>query len=302
MKFRDYRTAYDDFRKQFKSYSKRENDAYLSAEGIDASSYKSVYAWQFKQIKGNDTADHIVFMRLVSEASWYQANRPYFNVYPVIERKFLELNADIKLSELHLPFNAIEVRTKDRTVFMSDAGHAFFFVCDFPDGTYQEFMCGKGGTLKAVDDAPYMEIDGGWNRVSGGQTLTDRDRKECIYIAAGTCLLAKDENIVRPVVLAADYKDYMSDEDIKRYSEKAKRRTGRVGFEVGKVMQKMQASIHYRNGCFAKYYVGKTHQAYPDNAESNLAPIIQWRSGAVVNKDNIPKIPTGFKDTADSWK
>ncbi len=302
MKFRDYRTSYDDFRRTYKKFSKRDNDAFVSETGIDVHDYKSVYEWHMKQIQGNAPDDHITMMRLVSEVSWYHAKRPYFNVYPVIERKFLELNADINLSDLHLPFCAIEVRTKDRTVFMSDAGPVFSFVCDFPDGTYQEFMCSKGGTLKDVDDVRYMEVDGGWNRVPGGQTLTDRDRKECIYIAAGTCLLAKDENIVRPVVLAADYKDSMSDEDIKKYSDKAKKRTGRVGFEVGKVMQKMQASIHYRNGCFAKYYVGKTHQAYPDNAESNLAPIIQWRSGAVVNKDNIPKIPTGFKDTVDSWK
>ena len=163
---------------------------------------------------------------------------------------------------------------------------------------YQEFFIKKTDTIRhALSSADYLEYEEpGFQRANVAEPLTMQQRHECLFMAAGTCMLAQDKSIVEPVILNKHRKDYMTPAEIADYAERAISRTGRVGFEVGKQIERMKATIHYRNGCFAKYYVGKDHECYPANAELSKVPIIKWRSGAIVNKDNVPKVPTGFKD------
>ncbi len=116
-----------------------------------------------------------------------------------------------------------------------------------------------------------------------------------MMIACGVCLLAKDPEIVVPVVLNKHRKEHMTDEEIKQYAAKAAEVTGKTGFDVGRDIQARHQSCHYRNGCFAKYYVSDKHPSYPNDCTLEKAPIIKWRSGAVVNASTPPKVPTGFK-------
>jgi hypothetical protein len=170
------------------------------------------------------------------------------------------------------------------------------FTVELKKGEYQEFCMVKKGFVKQIGSAPYtqnMETD--WPIKGTSKGISDDERKACMTIACGVCLLAKDESIVVPVILNRDRKEEMSDDDLKEYAEKAAKATGKTGFDVGRDMQLKQASCHYRNGCFAKYYVGKSHKSYPVNCDLEKAPIIKWRSGSVVNASNAPKIPTGFK-------
>jgi len=289
--FRDYRSTVDDFRTAIKK--SKHGKELARSYGVDPDSYESIYRAEMKNARG--LKDPFCKARIVAELLWYRDRRPYFNVYPVIEKKLLEINEDIHLNELYLPYTSIEVRTKTRTILASDMGEVFLFIVEMGGGKYQEFMMKKNGKVGAISSADYKEIETDWPKKTHGPGLTGSDRTQCAFIVCGTCLLAKDSSVVSPVVLNKDRREEMTPEELKKYAEKAAATTGKTGFEVGREIQLKQASIHYRNGCFAKYYVGKTHEAFPKNATCDKAPIIKWRCGAVVNAGNAPKVPTGFK-------
>lgn len=92
----------------------------------------------------------------------------------------------------------------------------------------------------------------------------------------------------------------MTPAEVADYADRAIKRTGRVGFDVGRDIERAKASMHYRNGCFAKYYVTKSHEQYPPQATADRVPVIKWRCGSVVNKEHATRVPTGFKDESEA--
>jgi len=295
--FRDYRTTVDDLRKEVKSLKIGRDK--MKRLGVDIDSYESIYAAEMKNAKRYK--DPFCKMRMHSELLWYRCRRPFFNVYPVIEKKLLEISGEVEIDELHLPFPTIEIRTTSRTMLLSDAGRLFVFTVELKGDRYQEFCMVKKGIVKQIESAEYTTINTDWPKKTSGPGLSSSDRSECATIACGVCLLAKDTSIVVPVILNRDRKEEMTDEELKRYKEKAIESTGKTGFEVGRDMQLRKSSCHYRNGCFAKYYVSQNHKQFPDNCDLEKAPIIKWRSGAVVNASNAPKVPTGFKGSESEF-
>lgn len=272
------------------------------SRGIDINSYNSIYAHEFNATK--HLKDPFVKMRLVSELLWYRNRRPFFNVYPVIEKKLLEIDAPLRLDELFLPSPTIEIRTTSCTFLLNDAGAAFGFVVELEKGRYAEFMMHKQGFVNEIPGCEYRHIHSDWPEkiaaAAGTPPLNEEQRTQIALLACGVCLLAKDPSIVVPVVLNKHRKDDMTPDELEIYKQKAIDATDKTGWDVGRDMQFRQASCHYRNGCFAKYYVTKSHHQYPENCALQRAPIIKWRSGAVVNANNTPTVPTGFKDAVES--
>lgn len=291
--FRDYRSTVDDFRKEIKKL--KNGRALAKSRGVDIDSFESIYAAELKH--SMNYKDPFSKMRFRSELEWYRSRRPFFNVYPVIEKKLLAINDEIKLEELFLPFKAIEIRTTTTTFLLSADDYVFFFTVEIASGGYQEFCMSKRGIVGQIEDAPYQQIDTDFPNADkkSFRSISTDDRRKCAMIACGVCLLAKDPSIVVPVVLNKHRKENMTADELRQYAAKATEVTGKTGFDVGRDMQMKQMSCHYRNGCFAKYYVSKKHPSYPDECMLEKAPIIKWRSGAVVNANNPPKVPTGFK-------
>jgi hypothetical protein len=287
-KFRNYFSAFD----EVKSVSKQFPSEVFATMGFDPTDVESVYAFEIKKIGGRSP---IAVVRLKSELLWYRSKRPYFNVYPLIEQKFMELSEDIDMAELVMPFPTIEVRTQTKTILICDRGKFFLIVIEREDDTYQELLVQRTHTVKKLFNQPRLDVDEFWPEVKGDR-VSEGYANQCVLLAVGTCMLAKDPNIIMPVILNCHQKESMTPAEVAEYAEKAINRTGRVGFDVGKKIERMKATVHYRNGCFAKYYVGKDHESYPQNAVASKVPVIKWRSGAIVNKDNVPKVPTGFKD------
>jgi len=301
--FRDYQSAYDELIKVAKKNNVSADG--LASVGVDRKSYESVYEYEIRNAKRMQ--DVFASWRLTSELDWYRCRRPFFNVYHVIEKKFTALDLDIDMSELHLPFKTIEIRTTNRTILLGDMGHLFLFVVELHGASvnglaaYQEFVCDKTRTLKSVFGGKHREAGhSGWFEAPESAAIDTKEQHRLIYVAVGTCLLAADKSVVQPIILNKHRKEQMTPAEVAEYAEKAINRTNRIGFDVGKDIERNKALVHYRNGCFAKYYVGKEHEAYPKNAETRLVPIIKWRMGAVVNKDNIPNVPTGFKGTGEN--
>jgi len=290
MKFCDYLTILDAFKKNVSTLTKREYaEQYGDRSVLD---FKSFYIDGYNGEQKRENADPLLMLKLGSELAWYLCKRPFFNLYPSVEHKLLQLPDAIELCKLVLPFKSLEVRTVKRSVLISDLGHSFHVICQFPDFSHQEFTIDKKGSLGRVrnKEIKYTGENPGLGDLSIDE-LTD-----WVFVTAGVCLLASDKSIVSPVILNADRHDGLTADQLALLATKAINRTGRIGFDVGRDIERMKATAHYRNGCFAKYYVGKDHENYPSNADASLVPIIKWRSGAVVNKDNVPTVPTGYRD------
>ena len=292
--FKDYVSTFEEFKRLVNSTPR----AIKAAQqlGVDSSDFESVY--KAEMVRLDPKTQMLAVERLKSELEWYRVKRPFFNVYPLIENKFLELDTEIDMSELVMPFPTIEVRTKRKTILLCEKKNCFLVIIERRDGVageYQELVIQRTSKISRVLDAGFAKIEEPWIK-KGNAFSSEQEMRECLFIAVGTCMLARDRQVVMPVILNKDRKDSMTPAEIAAYADKATKRTGRIGFEVGKEIERMQATVHYRNGCFAKYYVGKTHESYPPNAEASKVPIIKWRCGSVVGKENVPKVPTGFKD------
>jgi hypothetical protein len=300
--FQDYRSAYQEFLSQTKVQcldNRMDLDSASRLLGFDVKDYKAFYRQELKMAKKR--GELLSGSRFLSELFWYQVRRPFFNVYPIIEKKFSEMGEEFDMSELVMPFQSIEVRTKQRTMLLADVGGDFMITVEL-DKTgeeYQEFRISRNQKIGNVRKNIKIRHESS-ARPAKSNNLHFDELERLIYMAVGVCMLSKDKSIVTPVILNANRKESMTPAEIANYAEKAINRTGRVGFDVGRELDRMPASVHYRNGHFAKFYVGKTHECYPDNCELSKAPIIKWRCGAIVNKDNVPKVPTGFHDEAIS--
>lgn len=224
--------------------------------------------------------------RLMAERIWYNIRRPFFNVYPLIKEKLGQLSGTVKYSEVTTPFKVLEVRSYESTFLMCDGKDKVLFITPLGSGFGISYIL-KDEEIGAVYDRSEALGDEGYVRAF-------------YFIGAGVCMLAKDSKIIQPVILNQHRKDHMTPAEIAAYAEKAANRTGRIGFEIGCDIERMKATMHYRNAHFAKYYVTKEHPSYPQNAILPKVPVIIWRSGAVVNKNNVPSVPTGFKDQANA--
>lgn len=299
MIFRNYQSAFEEFRAETKkqmALNRVGKSVVDQTLGFDSADHRSYYKWEIAATKTNNQI--MAGSRFLTELLWYESRRPFFNVYPLIERKFLELSESIDMSELVMPFPAIEVRTNHRTILLGDFGREFMITVELRNG-YQEIRVPRTERLGVRASSRCQRVAENWQN-KGEEEISKNELSDLIYLAAGVCMLANDSSIVKPVILNQHRRENMTPNDIARYAEKAVNRTGRIGFEVGRDIERMKATAHYRNGCFAKYYVGKDHECYPPKAEASLVPIIKWRCGAVVNKDNVPKVPTGFHDVPDN--
>jgi hypothetical protein len=297
--FRDYFSAFDEARKTWKDLKEWERQL-LKTKGLDkvVKDYKLLYQQEITvSAKANE---RLATARLSGELIWYTLKRPYFNVYPAVETKLDKVSENIELKDVSLPFPVLEIRTFSSTMLLCDTKTHFVFTIDNPNNnTYEEMMVLKNGTLGQLQEFSDYEIEDSVFTVKS-ETHRKRDLQKIfnkhLRLACGVCLLSKDPAIIRPVILNQHYREDLTPEQIEDYAKRATSRTGRIGFEVGKELERTKNSAHYRNGCFAIYHVSKNHEKYPPHAVSDRAPVIIWRSGTVVNRDYVPPIPTGYKD------
>jgi hypothetical protein len=233
--------------------------------------------------------------RIRAEEQWYADRRPYFRVYPLIERKLLALRGKTTLAEMRIPFPAIEINTQRRTMLIHKANDHCTLVAE----THDELHVVMGAPMDlTLDEFASDGLDPVlWKGVSEqGKVIA----AECLRIAIGVCLLATDPKIVAPVILDKHRRDDMRPDEIERRAAQAVSRTGRIGFDVGRDIERMPVTSHYRTGCPAIYHVGKSHESYPRGGVLDREPVLLWRSGAVVNADRTVRVPTGFHGAAAS--
>jgi hypothetical protein len=233
--------------------------------------------------------------RVYCELQWYLDQRPFFRVYPIIERKILSLRGKTTLAEMRMPYPCIEINTRRRTMlFHKTKDHAVLVAQTSDD---------EAIVLATLLNATIDDCVNARSRITEWHDASDAGKDiagECIRIAIGVCLLATDPRIVSPVILDKHRRDDMTPEEIERRAAQAVSRTGRVGFDVGREIERMPVTSHYRTGHPAIYYVGREHKQYPQAGTADREPVLIWRAGAVVNADRLPKVPTGFRDQQEA--
>jgi hypothetical protein len=241
----------------------------------------------------------------LAEQSWVDANRPFYNVWPIAVTLACDVKLDLPFSALNIPFQSMLLRfalghePNGVTTAMlfwpkanSDSGPYISVICNFPGtmdrltymhhynpaDTVETWLQGIGRDSQA---GYWQEMARSYRNadVSGAALL--------IRIVVFICLLANDTDMITPVVLVKDRPRYDSatDEETRRWlEERAIRKLGR-GFDVGKnLQQQKERSPHWRNPHLCLFWTG----------EGRTIPVIKLRSGSIVQKVSMAEVPTGF--------
>ena len=242
---------------------------------------------QYDLIKRNNLGP-LALVGGYADVEWHKAKRPYFRVYPTIERKLIEIGRNSKPMNLRMPFKQLEVSTQSRCFLLFR----------------HETQCFVASTKNGKRSISHFLAIGDWAKKDDigdpSGVFTKQELVEQAALALGVSLLANDPRIIAPVILNEHRRENMTPEDIERRAAQAVSRTGRVGFDVGRDIERLPVTAHYRNGCFALYYVGREHKQYPQAGTADREPVLIWRAGAVVNADRLPKVPTGFRDQQEA--
>ncbi len=226
------------------------------------------------------------------EEVWVALDRPYYNVWPIATALAPSVKLNLPFSQVQLPFHAILLRfgrghephqLRTAMLFWPKGFKTIQAFCHFADGE---------DNLLTVQHA-YEPDD---NVEEWLQNLISRRPQVAAYhydagllivrLVVFIGLLSRDD-FVTPIVLAKDRTKYNSTDEaeVKHWlEERAARRAGR-GFDVGKKLQlEKDKSPHWRNPHLCLFWTG----------EGRSKPIIQMRSGAIVQSVSIAEVPTGY--------
>ncbi|MEK6675457.1 MAG: HNH endonuclease [Planctomycetota bacterium] len=269
------------------------------------------------QVSSNKQIGTDLAMTALGEDLWVDEQRPYYNMWPIA----VELSRNVKLTlpfnSIAIPFHAMLLRFAKghepcgipvaMLCWPTDTGliqvaaysrqqrHRISLAYHYdPNDQVEEWL------NKAVANGERRNPTGdGSVSESLNKVLADGDVSASIY-DAGTAvpellirlcvfigLLANDCDFITPIVLAKDRQKHEStdDPDTKKWLEdRAARRAGR-GFDVAMKLQiEKEKSPHWRNPHLCLFWTG----------EERKKPVIQLRSGAVVQRVSMAEVPTGY--------
>ncbi len=229
----------------------------------------------------------------LAEDIWVDDNRPFYNVWPIAAELAKSVNLDLPFSAVAIPFSTMLLRFAKG----HEPHNVPVAMLYWPsEGSIVHLCCYVGGewdriTLKYMFDPDQHVQDWLAATLAEGQkdfAAYGREAAEllirlCVFIG----LLGSDRDIVTPIVLAKDRAKYDSTDEnaVKTWLEdRAVRRAGR-GFDVGRGLQlEKERSPHWRNPHLCLFWTGP----------GRTKPMIQMRSGAVVQKVSMAEVPTGY--------
>ena len=235
-----------------------------------------------------------------TEQMWVDANRPYYNFWPVAVDIAKTVKLDLPLSTLRVPYDHLLLRFAHGnevygigTAMIARHNTCFIVMAWFAGSSDAvQLIVESGDPSKTVDQWLSDETSEGgfkiqeWNYASRAfdhAAATTLLLRLVVFVS----LLARDEDLITPIVLSKDRRKYeqSTDDEAKRWiEERAARRLGK-GFDVGKKLQHASSSPHWRNPHMCLFWVGEGRQT----------PILKMRSGSVIAaKSKLADVPTGF--------
>lgn len=242
--------------------------------------------------KGNATElDWGTGTAALAEDIWVDEQRPYYNVWPIAVDLASKVTLDLHFSSVGIASYTMLLRfPKGHEPFGVRVAMIFWpkdqpFIVVFAylgtgDRLCVRYKYTKDQTVQAWLDAILNEkTDAGEDQAKIGEMV--------VRLGVFISLLARDEDLITPIVLAKDRAKYdaATDEATKRtIEERAARRAGR-GFDLGKQLQlERDTSPHWRNPHPCLFWTGK----------GGSTPLIKMRSGAVIQRTKMAEVPTGY--------
>lgn len=248
---------------------------------------------------------HNLVLEIAAEQKWVDADRPFYNVWPIAESLANDVRLNLPFSAVEIPFNAMVLRFARGHEPCGLANAIVFWdkewqtrpsvnvVC-FQSGTHDRFVVRYDYDPDELVENWLQDTESKWETSDEWRSNADAGQAAHLRVVALTVrlvvfigLLANDRDMVTPIVLTKDQAKYESTDDdkIKKWLEdRAARRAGR-GFDVGKKLQaERDASPHWRNPHLCLFWTGT----------GRTKPIIQMRRGAVVQRVSMADVPTGY--------
>lgn len=271
------------------------------------------------QIETSEIAnDPFVYRQTMLEQEWIAADRPYYNVWPVIIPALLKLKLDMPCAsvkriahplELRLPESVVDdlsfvdlvtgERHSVRTlligvqdvpkaegadelvpglVLLLDVGERDIKT-QFPIYTCKFFPLRDDMTVDiAAESLPYHSS---WEK---GLRVPQSIVQAALRLAACITLLEEDSDLLIPDILNSDKCRWESATQLQKEKmiERA-RKANKNGFDLGSAMEIIP---HFR----------RPHPAVVWTGKGRLVPRITLRRGSVVHRSKLSSIPTGHDD------
>lgn len=245
-----------------------------------------------------DDLQYDIYTAALAEEVWVEADRPFYNVWPIARELAESVRLDLPFSKVPCPFKAMLLRFA--------VGHEPFEVTTAMllwDENQIRVQCYFRATMDRITFRYEYTVDENFeNWLSKIETDKERaaftqhkNQPNCNPAAAPTMirlvafigLLANDQDLLTPVVLSKDRDKYdqTTDADARRWIEdRARRRLGR-GFDLGRNLTlQRDRSPHWRNPHLCLFWTGP----------GRTKPVIQMRSGAVIRSVSMADVPTGY--------
>lgn len=237
----------------------------------------------------------------LAEDIWKQQRRPYLNIWPSVQEGLSRVRLNIPLRQLVEPPRDIPPVTlvrfsEEERLTQGGCSLDLFLLAynaQYPVIGCYTFLTHPDDSRSMLrytmrDDEELENLDKGLLEITD-YPVAQQQIEDVIHlcvsaarIAVGTLLMMEDPELVTPVVIKKDQAKYDATRD-QKFVEKARRR-GNIGWDVGK---HLEVSPHYRRPHFGIRYKGK--------GEANR-PVLVPIKGAIVHRDKLGKVPTGYLD------
>jgi len=316
MQFHEYRTIRNQTLAVAKDHPEQDR-MFERIKQMSSAQYRNIWIDDAKHGKLDHRLGPSTALTALGEGLWVDEQRPYYNVWPIAVELARAVKLTLPFKSIGIPFHAMLLRfakghepcgipvamlcwPRDQpaihvVAYGGQEWHQISLAYHYnPDEQVEEWLnravaegpLAKAEALRAVEelrnsilpdgDVPSLMGD-------GGSAVPELLIRLCVFIG----LLASDCDFITPIVLAKDRQEYEStdDPDTKKWLEdRAARRAGR-GFDVAKKLQiEKEKSPHWRNPHLCLFWTGLERKK----------PVIQMRSGAVVQRVSMAEVPTGY--------
>lgn len=253
-----------------------------------------------------ETKECVRVVSMAAERDWFDLERPYYNVWPSVFQMIEEVDLDVPVKCLNLPFSVMAMCFADGTKHglasclisvnqVNDSRRITLSANVLLNGEIVSVW--RMGQINENESFAVFARSGGGNYSRHSDGLMKQDDEDAIlrllcHIFCGVAILANDSTLVQPIVLNRDLMKYKSaDEATKKYLEDRAARINGRGFSVGENLEselKAESSVspHIRKPHMALFWTGK----------GRITPVLKLRRGAYVHRSEVTQVPTGFMD------
>lgn len=253
-----------------------------------------------------ESKNRVRAISLTAERDWFELERPYYNVWPSVFEMIEEVDLDVPIRCLTLPFPAMAMCFADGTKHglasclvsvkkVNNSRQITLSANVFVNGDIVSVW--RSGQLNEDESFALFSSSSTekYARISDGlmsEQEEDSILKLLCHLFCGIAILANNSTLVQPIVLNRDLMKYKnSDEATRKYLEDRAARINGRGFSVGESLEselKAESSV--------SPHIRKPHMALFWTEKGRITPVLKLRRGAYVHRSEVTQVPTGFMD------